>query len=326
MPRKHAYSIGDSVGYWTIINQGKSPSGRFGYLCRCVCGTEKWVQTGSLRNGESKSCGCMTGRILSEQRTKHGKSRERIYKIWYSMMRRCNTPSSSEYHNYGGRGISVCDSWHDFTSFYEWAIQSGYLPLMTLDRIDNNGNYCPENCRWVDMKSQSNNRRTNLLIEYDGRTQTATQWADELGISRQTLLYRLKSGWSLSDLFTEPVEKRQYTQYMGRTMSYSAIAKELGIKRSTLCKFIDDGGNLDDFKKRPLGTQIEYNGKTQNISQWARELGLSKQVIIWRLDNGWSIERALTESTKKKQAETGGGAVEVRDDSERGLQDQEGIS
>ena len=137
----------------------------------------------------------------------HGLCNSRIYRIWSQMKSRCNNPNSNRYKYYGGRGISVCDTWNaDFMTFYHWAIRNGYDDDLTLDRIDNNGQYSPDNCRWITIEAQQNNRRDNYLITYNGMTKTLTQWSTELNINLYTLKDRLnKRNWSVEKAFTTPV-------------------------------------------------------------------------------------------------------------------------
>lgn len=133
--------------------------------CLCDCGNHVKLDTFSLRSGHTSSCGCLMRDTVSMQFTKHGESASRLYVVWCGMISRCTNPHHSSFHNYGGRGISVCDEWRDnYESFASWAIENGYDPdaphgKCTLDRIDNDGDYEPSNCRWVDMKTQSNNTR-----------------------------------------------------------------------------------------------------------------------------------------------------------------------
>ena len=134
-------------------------------IIKCDCGNEALVSTKSLRSGNTLSCGCLRDEMISEVNKKHGMShKSRLYNVWVGMRQRCSDPNHISYHNYGGRGVRVCDTWNDYTSFEEWSMKNGYDPSApygkcTLDRIDVNGNYEPSNCRWVDFKTQANNKR-----------------------------------------------------------------------------------------------------------------------------------------------------------------------
>lgn len=136
---------------------------------------------------------------------KHGLSNTRLHKIWHSMYCRCYYPTTNQYKNYGGRGIKVCEEWkhtQGFINFYNWAINNGYKENLTLDRIDNNKGYCPENCRWKTPKEQSNNRRNNVCYTFNGETKTSKQWCELYNVSQTTLLDRLKRGWTLEQALT----------------------------------------------------------------------------------------------------------------------------
>ncbi len=137
----------------------------------------------------------------------HGKSRSSTYQIWAVMKYRCLNPNFKGYARYGGRGITVCERWMVFDNFYE---DMGECPKgMSIDRINNDGNYCPENCRWATPKQQARNTSRNKPITYKGKTLCISEWAAELGISRKTLLHRLNYGWSVEKAFNEPVQKRK---------------------------------------------------------------------------------------------------------------------
>lgn len=129
---------------------------------------------------------------------KHGKSNTRLYNIWTHMKARCYNKNDQHYENYGSRGIVVCDEWkHNFMNFYNWAMNNGYRENLSIDRIDVDGNYEPDNCRWVDVKIQNCNKRTSIYLTYDGKTQTIGTWANELNINKTTIYYRYhKLGWS----------------------------------------------------------------------------------------------------------------------------------
>ena len=127
---------------------------------------------------------------------KHGLYESRLYNIWKHMKSRCNNPKDAKYHNYGGRGVEVCKEWNDFIPFYEWAILNGYQDDLEIDRINNDGNYCPSNCRWVTRKVQCNNFSRNRLITYNGETRTMQEWSELLGVNKSTMSTRAWRGWS----------------------------------------------------------------------------------------------------------------------------------
>ncbi len=184
--------IGQQFENWTVIgNEEKNKDGCKVFLCRCVCGVERMVRKGGLISGGSKSCGC------SRYHWMYG-SRE--HRTWYGMKNRCSNEKSDRYPFYGGRGIKVCSRWLDFKNFY--ADMGDRPAMMTIDRIDNNGDYCPENCRWATHIEQCNNRRSNVWIEHDGKRMTLTQWSVKLGINLSTLASRRNYGWSDAEVLT----------------------------------------------------------------------------------------------------------------------------
>lgn len=165
------------------------------YRCICDCGNERIAVSSYLLNGTTKSCGCTLRQATIKRSTTHGKTKHPLYHVWMGMKTRCFNEKCGWYHRYGGRGITVCDDWKkDFQIFYEWAMASGYREGLSLDRIDVNGNYEPNNCRWATIHEQQNNRRNNVHIEAYGRTLTVAEWAIELGISKETIYTRLKHG------------------------------------------------------------------------------------------------------------------------------------
>jgi hypothetical protein len=133
-------------------------------------------------------------------RRTHGGRGTKLYEVFKTMHRRCEKPESNRYAYYGGRGISVCEEWSEFEPFRDWAYANGYSEGLTLDRIDNDGNYCPENCRWVTMKEQSNNRRNSVVVEIGGIRKTVAEWSDVSGVSPYTIYSRVKRGVSGTDL------------------------------------------------------------------------------------------------------------------------------
>lgn len=177
------------------------------WKCKCDCGNCRIVSVDHLSRGEVTDCGCE--RKHTAHWKKHGMCNSRLYTIWSLMKARCFNPNRREYPAYGGRNITVCKEWLDFENFMKWSMSNGYSELLTLDRIDNNGNYCPENCRWVSRKDQSNNTRKNRMITHNGQTKPITQWANDNGLPYYILKNRIdRNGWSFERAITEPVDTR----------------------------------------------------------------------------------------------------------------------
>lgn len=193
---------GQKFGRLLVIERAGSSRGSITYLCKCDCGKKVIVPTGSLRSGNTKSCGCLSRDLLLERRTKHGKCGTRLYRIWKNMKARCLYKCVQTYKHYGGRGITVCDEWaNSYSVFEEWAIANGYRDDLTIDRVDVNGNYCAENCKWVSMLEQANNTRKNHYIEFNGEMRTLSEWARLLNMPYSKLKYRIDAGWDLEEAF-----------------------------------------------------------------------------------------------------------------------------
>lgn len=184
------------------------------WLCRCDCGNLKSIDGTELRNGRIKSCGCLHNEVARARRFKHGKSSSKLYKVWEAMKKRCNNPSDKEYHNYGARGIRVSEEWENsYLTFERWAYSNGYIEGLTIDRIDYNGNYCPENCRWTSWIVQGNNKRNNRRIEYNGELITIAQAEKITGIKHTTIISRLNHGWDVDRALTEKPFKGKNQTY-----------------------------------------------------------------------------------------------------------------
>lgn len=189
---------GHVYGRWTLLSR---IPGKRQYICRCECGVTKAVAMSHLRQGKSKSCGCLDRELASARATTHGMSGTIEYRTWRSMRDRCINPSAAHYDCYGGRGITVCDRWmNSFENFYP---DMGPRPSSShsIDRIDVNGNYDPANCRWATIKQQRRNTRANTVVCYQGKSVCLAEAAELSGISQYTLSMRLRRGWSNDRLF-----------------------------------------------------------------------------------------------------------------------------
>ena len=206
--------IGKRFGSLTVVEQTEdqiSESGRHRkmWICECDCGNRKAVNGDNLRGGKTLSCGCLQRQIASECNTKHGDADSRLYNIWCAIKRRCYKTYDPKYGRYGGRGIKMCAEWLcDYSAFMDWALKNGYRDdakrgECTLDRINNDGDYTPDNCRWVTIKAQANNRSTNRHIKYKGETHTIAELAEMLDIPYERLYQRIyRYGYDLDTAIT----------------------------------------------------------------------------------------------------------------------------
>ncbi len=207
MGRKLIDLTGQRFGRLTIIKRMENKNGHPWWLCKCDCGNEKCVSGDNLRNGSTQSCGCLKSK---GNNLKHGKCYERIYSIYKSMITRCEKEYSTIYKYYGEREIKVCDEWkNSFELFYEWSINNGYKENLTIDRINPNGNYEPNNCRWVTMKEQNYNRRTSHKFNIDGVICGMRELSNKIGISEQLIQSRLDSGWTIEEIINTPKGQRR---------------------------------------------------------------------------------------------------------------------
>ncbi len=201
--------IGQEFGKLTVekfVSSG--PQGRL-WLCKCECGKFKNATTGALNSGQTWNCGCHRNALSSERATRHGLSQIPEYFVWQTMKARCTNKKHRHFGSYGGRGIKVCDRW--MTSFQNFISDMGRRTSSkhSIDRIDNEGNYSPENCRWATAFGQGKNRRNNKHLTFKGETLIASEWARRIGITRTVLSDRLsRMGWSLERALTEPLNKR----------------------------------------------------------------------------------------------------------------------
>lgn len=191
-----------------IEREGSDSKGQALWLVRCDCGNEKVVRGHDLTQGKTESCGC--SRIKSCIFYQHGMSHTKLHGLWRNIKGRCYNPNNKAYKHYGGRGIKMCDEWRDdFVSFYNWSYQNGYAEGLQIDRIDTNGDYCPDNCRWVDKITQANNTRRNIYATIDGETKSLAEWCKILGLNYNSVQTRTYKGWDPVLALTTPFDKRQ---------------------------------------------------------------------------------------------------------------------
>lgn len=165
-------------------------------VCQCDCGKVIATQLERLHSGRAKSCGCYHRAAVSAASKTHGLSKTRLHTTWLGMRCRCNNPNAPWYRIYGGRGIRVCEEWNSFESFREWALSNGYADDLTIDRINNDGNYEPNNCRWTTTRTQANNRSNNVFVSAFGERKTLSEWSvdSRCTVSRSTIEDRIRRG------------------------------------------------------------------------------------------------------------------------------------
>ena len=204
--------IGCKFNRLTVLRvAGKNKFGHPLFECRCDCGTVVLRESTRVKNGASKSCGCYQIEITSQNNSTHRLSKTRLYHIWGCMIQRCNNPKNSSYKFYGPKHVSVCPEWrNDFMEFYNWAISNGYREDLTIDRIDGNKDYCPDNCRWVDAYVQSNNRSNNRLMTLNGITKNCKQWSNYFGFNYKYFHQKCsQNNWDLEKVLEIPYFKNQ---------------------------------------------------------------------------------------------------------------------
>lgn len=229
--------IGQKFGRLTVLGvvNKRDEKGRTHWLwnVKCDCGTEKTVNPRDLITGTTKSCGCYHDEVCAKRATKYRHSiyeYKRLHGIWHGIRKRCLNVNSPRYKDYGGRGIAICEEWkslsNGFDNFVDWALSSGYTGDMTIERIDVNGNYSPENCKWISLNEQRLNKRTTLWVEYRGEKVRLHDLAEKSNVSYDTLHDRIyKRGWDVERAVNEPSVNAQ--------KSFSEKCREVGIKPQT---------------------------------------------------------------------------------------------
>lgn len=258
-------------GKWTVLNRAEDYIDKHGHHHRkwhCICGcdkqTERDVLESSLLHGSSTSCGCNRARPI------HGLSGSRIKRIYYNMHSRCENPNTPKYENHGGRGICICKEWsgkNGLTNFYNWAMKNGYQDNLTIDRIDNNGNYEPTNCRWTDYNSQNRNKRDNVYITINGVSKVVEDWSKECGVSSLTIQKRLNDGIEGEDLL-KPI-----STYAGCSSGFVGVfyRKDNGKWRASINK---DGikHNLGTHEKLKDAIEARLDGELKYYGRYLSDI------------------------------------------------------
>lgn len=203
----------------------------------------------------------------------HGFSRDRIYPVWRAMLRRCEDPKSEHYRDYGGRGITVCEDWHDVRVFAAWAYSSGFDPMSemgecTIERRDVNGNYCPENCIWTNMKSQSRNKRNNRLLQTADGSKTITELSENAGMLETTVSGRLSRGWSVEAALNTPVDRlrgghRKPVMCLNDGRIYRSLinaAAAYGLSYDKVRRAVDTSKDVDGYRFTTKRKEDSQNG------------------------------------------------------------------
>lgn len=206
MDNKLVVNIGDKYGRLSILNEVESKKWKRYFLCKCDCGNETVVSLDNLRSGHTQSCGCLRSDTTTIIKTKHGLYGSRLYRVWADIKKRCLNSKHHSFKDYGGRGIILCNEWKEYLPFYNWAMANGYQENLTIERIENNGNYEPGNCKWIPQSEQGKNTRANKIITYNEQSKPLCTWAKELGIKYDVLQLRLSRGWSIERAFNTPLQ------------------------------------------------------------------------------------------------------------------------
>lgn len=312
--------IGDKIGRLTLNKFFKTtnPSVKY-WECQCECGLIKDVKEFNIERGFTQSCGCLAKETTSQVMTTHGFSKmpkgsmeRKTYTTWLAMLSRCKKTEYNKNANstYYKNNIQVCERWRgSFSNFLE---DMGLKPTRnhSIDRINNLGNYEPNNCRWALAKIQSNNRSSNLILEFHGRKMTLSEWADFLNRPTYLIQRRLADGWSIEKALTTksgPSEKwPKVITFNGKSATFKELASKSGLTIPQIHKRLARGWSIEKCVSEPLAEfnrvtpdELEFNGEILPVSEWAEKIQITAEELRRRLTRGWSVERAVTQKSKK---------------------------
>lgn len=235
--------IGKKFGSLTVIGlsdyRGKNGRDKY-YICKCDCGNENIQILGTaLRRKDKPTLNCKECGIKKKEKYGTKVRGTKLYRAWDHMKYRCCNENCKNYNEYGGRGIIICNEWlgeDGFTNFMKWSLENGFDQNKSIDRINNDGNYEPSNCRWTDMKTQANNKSINKIIEYNGISKTMSKWAEEYGVPYGTFVKRINYGWNIERALNEEVtqSRKKKIDINGEEHTYEDISKITGYSVKTL--------------------------------------------------------------------------------------------
>jgi hypothetical protein len=248
------------------------------WRCACDCGNECIVARDNLRSGGTQSCGCLKEEARELRCTTHGMTHTRLHSIWSGIKKRCNNKNCKAFKNYGGRGIKICDEWsNDFLVFYAWSCISGYADNLSIDRIDNDGDYCPENCKWVTTEEQNRNTRQCIYVTIEGVIKTISEWARIAGVCIKTFKRRLALGLTGKDLIAPPRRSNNIR---------SDKARIKGIWRLIIHRCNDeDNPDYKDYGGRGIYMCTEWLEDFNNFYTWSIAAGYGNDLTLDRIDN-----------------------------------------
>jgi len=297
MWKKKIDLVGQKFQRLTVIEDtNRRNNGNVIYRCECICKKETFVTSQSLRSGKRKSCGCLAKEKIGKLNRTHGESNTRLHGIWKGIKKRCKNKNTKNFKNYGGRGITVCEEWSkSYVTFREWALKNGYHESLEIDRINNNGNYEPSNCRWVTRKENNNNRRNSRLLTINGETKRLREWCDLNKISCNTVRKRLNNGWSVEHplLFSKRTATKITVDNETRTVEEWAALKKITVV--SIYDRLKKGWPVDAtlFQKSRQPVNLTIDGDTKKLVEWCHIAKIPYTTAVSRLKAGKSPEEIL---------------------------------
>lgn len=294
---------GRTFGRLIVIGKDteRTPSNKIRWVCRCTNdGNITRVTSGDLNSGKTKSCGCLKSELTRERSTTHGMSKSPEYGIWNGIITRCYNSNATDYPAYGGLGIGMSDDWRNsFEAFYR-DMGPRPTPAHSIDRIDNDGEYCKENCRWATPIMQASNKDFITLYEFNGESLTLTEIGRRCGISGGTIRDRISKGMSFEDAISKELQvSNKIYHHDGHSLTIEEWAEKLNISKNTLYgRILTLKMPISEALSKPVGRNVmrsyTYNGETLSIQQWSTRTKIPYDKLYYRLVKAnWTIEEAL---------------------------------